>query len=227
MFSLIKINRNFFYPFFILILLGLILIIKSSPVEIILWVNRHTYPVLDPFFIFFTAIGDGLAFTIVAMVLIWFNYRRSIQAFLIFGISSLVSQGLKNLVFPVSLRPYAYLKSILYPVQNLRLIPGVQILMQHSFPSGHSITGFSLALFLCLWIPNKAYAGLCLLLGIAIAYSRMYLLEHFFLDIYWGAIIGVLLTLITYFYLNKTNWPNQAWADKGLRDTILKRKTAS
>jgi membrane-associated phospholipid phosphatase len=96
--------------------------------------------------------------------------------------------------------------------------------MQNSFPSGHSITGFSLALLICFWIKNKAFALPCFFLGLSIAYSRMYLFEHFLWDCYTGSIIGVLLTLSAFYFLDKSQWPKSSWADRGIKDYLGKRE---
>lgn|GEM_PF-184555 len=223
MLKLIKSNRLFFIPYLLVLFLGLFILLEIPKLDIMLWINHHTYSFLDPYFIFMTEIGDGLAFSLLAFVLIWFSYRKSIQAWLIFGLSSITAQFLKRLVFNHSLRPYAFFQEMGFDMKNIRILPGIQILMQNSFPSGHSITGFSLSLLICFWVRNKAYALACLVLGLSIAYSRMYLFEHFFWDCYAGSILGVILCTLSFYYLDKTQWPNAPWADKGLRDQFKKK----
>ncbi len=190
-----------------------------------IWVNHHSIPTLDPFFVFMTFIGDGLAYAGLILGMLWFSFRKSIQAAIIFLGCSLFSQTLKNLVFPNMMRPLAFFHQMGLSTNTIRFIPGVQIYMQHSFPSGHSITGFSLALLIAFWINWKGkgvYGILCLGLGVTIAYSRIYLFEHFFLDIYVGSILGVVITLILYHFLEKASWLNKSWGIRGLRDYLPK-----
>jgi undecaprenyl-diphosphatase len=62
---------------------------------------------------------------------------------------------------------------------------------QFSFPSGHTITAFAVALSLSLCYPNLA-AGL-LFCAISIAASRILLGMHFLSDVLAGAAIGAIL----------------------------------
>ncbi len=222
MFKLIQANRYFFILFFIWILIGALILNFYGNFSVLLWVNQHSYASLDGFFIFMTYIGDGLAYTLLAIILLWFNFRKSIQTWLIFGFCSLFSQVLKNMFFPNAMRPLAYLRQIHFPIDKIRFIPGIPVYLQHSFPSGHSLTGFSLALLMAFWVKQKGWGVPFFFLGFFIAYSRLFLVEHFFQDIYSGSIIGVICTLVLYYYLKKSNWPQAPWADKGIRDLINK-----
>ena len=42
-------------------------------------------------------------------------------------------------------------------------------------------------------------------MAILVGYSRIYLSQHFFEDVYAGSIIGVVITIIVYFSINKIN----------------------
>jgi len=221
--NLLKANRNFFLPYIFFLVFGAYFLLSYRPETIMLWINAHTYAFLDNYFLFLTYIGDGLAYTILAILLIGFQFRKSIQAWILFGLSSLTAQFLKRAVFASTLRPYAYFQSMHIPVNSIRLVPGVQIYMQNSFPSGHAATGMSLALLLCFWVKNKAYAPLFLVLGLSIAYSRMYLFEHFLWDCWAGSLIGVVLTLLGYALLDHSQFPKGNWASKGLKDFIRRK----
>jgi undecaprenyl-diphosphatase len=62
---------------------------------------------------------------------------------------------------------------------------------QFSFPSGHTITAFAVALSLSRWYPELA-AGL-LFCAVSIAVSRILLGMHFLSDVLAGAAIGAIL----------------------------------
>ena len=62
---------------------------------------------------------------------------------------------------------------------------------QFSFPSGHTITAFAVALSLGRWHPDLA-AGL-LFCALSIAASRILLGMHFLSDVVAGAVIGAVL----------------------------------
>ena len=71
------------------------------------------------------------------------------------------------------------------------LLPGDRFSDQFSFPSGHTITAFAVALSLSRCYPNLA-AGL-LFCAVSIAASRILLGMHFLSDVLAGAAIGAVL----------------------------------
>jgi membrane-associated phospholipid phosphatase len=75
---------------------------------------------------------------------------------------------------------------------------GGKIHTWQSFPSGHTMTAFALALFLSILIRNKFWGVLLLILAILVAYSRVYLFQHFPKDVFAGSIFGVFAVLIAF-----------------------------
>ncbi|TCD47637.1 phosphatase PAP2 family protein [Chlorobium sp. N1] len=78
-----------------------------------------------------------------------------------------------------------------------------------SFPSGHSATAFSVAAALALLYPRAApvfYAAAAL-----IAFSRMFLGQHFLSDVVAGSALGVATSLILYnrYFKESTHAPRQ------------------
>ena len=68
-----------------------------------------------------------------------------------------------------------------------------------SFPSGHTMSAFALFGLVALLLPQKKSVALVILfLAVLVGISRVYLIHHFFIDIYAGSIIGALLALIIY-----------------------------
>ena len=60
-----------------------------------------------------------------------------------------------------------------------------------SFPSGHTTTAFSIFLLGCLLIPKKWVVPVGFIYGCLVAYSRVYLAEHFPLDLGGGMLTAV------------------------------------
>ena len=84
-----------------------------------------------------------------------------------------------------------------------------------SFPSGHAMAAFSLYGF-CALVSKKAWVqGVFLVLGILIAFSRIYLGFHFLQDVVAGSIIGILIALVGY-TLQARLLKGKAWAERGL-----------
>lgn len=156
---------------------------------------------LDSFFTWFTYLGDG--FFIVAVSLFLFLFRKKILAFgilLSYAISGLLVQLLKNIIF--SPRPAVLFKQMgrpFYEVHDVTLLSS-----NASFPSGHTTSAFALLSILVLFYPKQRWNYLFLLLAIMVGYSRIYLSNHFLVDVLAGAIIGIITAFGCYILLQKT-----------------------
>lgn len=136
-------------------------------------------------------------------------WRWGWLSFLGFALPSLLSQFLKSEFFNLEPRPVTYFSATPGLVHH---VPGVELWTYNSFPSGHTITAFSIALtLLYLFAPRRVWTWSVLLFAWAcsVGYSRMYLAEHFFKDVYGGAIIGVLATLAA-LWLGEWSLPKRA-----------------
>ena len=80
----------------------------------------------------------------------------------------------------------------------LNMVEGVDIHSYHSFPSGHTATAFLAAALLIVTIKNKTLSVLAILVACMVGISRVYLLQHFLIDIYFGSIVGIASVLIFY-----------------------------
>ena len=67
-----------------------------------------------------------------------------------------------------------------------------------SFPSGHTTTAFAMFCFLALISKHKATGIIFMLMGLIAAWSRIYLAQHFFIDVYIGSIIGTLSSVFVF-----------------------------
>ena len=87
----------------------------------------------------------------------------------------------------------------------------------YSFPSGHSTTAFALFFIFGFFVKNKKWQILFFILALSTAISRMYLLQHFFIDVYFGSILGVLIATIVFVSINSCNiFGFQHWKHKKL-----------
>jgi membrane-associated phospholipid phosphatase len=194
-------TKVFSIPFLVLVGGLSLLLLFYTKVEIELWVNAHNSPFLDDFFRFFTNVGDGLAAILISLAFILFNARKGIILLTGYLLSGLIIQLLKIFVFPDVLRPVALIGQS-YP---LHLVAGVKILTEHSFPSGHAGTAFALFFCLAAFTDNKGLQFLALLTSVAIAFSRMYLSQHFLTDVIAGAVIGTFTSLILLAWFEQKN----------------------
>ena len=74
---------------------------------------------------------------------------------------------------------------------------------QYGFVSGHSANYFSLAMFTSLLFRNRSYSFFMFLVAVLIAYSRIYIGVHFITDVIPGAIIGMLIGSLVYYFYKK------------------------
>ena len=141
---------------------------------------------LNVFFINYTFMGDGIfAICLIAAMFFYFKRKKMAVALLSsFLISGIASQLLKNMVS--SPRPKLYFEAGTY----LNFIDGVTLTGNSGFPSGHTATAFAIATVLALMIKNKKWQLLILPAAALVGYSRIYLAQHFLLDVLIGAAIG-------------------------------------
>lgn len=70
-----------------------------------------------------------------------------------------------------------------------------------SFPSVHTARIFFVSILLMLRINNLMIAAFLLLLSLLVAYSRIYLKKHYFIDVLVGAVLGSILGYIIAAYV--------------------------
>lgn len=185
-----KPNPYFNIGFLLYLIVGGIILLNFEKGQFELWLNQQHQAWTDVFFKYFTHVGDGIFFLGVIVVLWVYNRSNAILGLLVFIITGLASQALKLLVFSGSPRPKAFFGE----KYALHFVEGVEIHASNSFPSGHSITAFAVFFLLSLIVKNQLWGILFLILAILGAFSRVYLLQHFLIDTYFGAIIGLSLT---------------------------------
>jgi membrane-associated phospholipid phosphatase len=201
MISLVKKNSAFFIPYFIFLLIGGAALILGSKTGIHLYINKYHYSSADIFFKYWTDIGLGWLIIPVVAVLCFTKLRYVIIAVICFIVSFLINDTIKKLVD--SPRPSEVFSEL---HQSIYTVPGVEMYGWNSFPSGHTATAFCLLSLLAL-ITTKNYLKFTLfVMALLVAYSRMYLSEHFLIDVYVASIIGVGTTLIFYYVGMKASW---------------------
>lgn len=143
----------------------------------------------DYFFAAATWAGDGLVW-IPLLLWVLVKRKKELLPLLIgsFALTTLLTQICKYVIVPSEARPIRAIadKSLIHTV------PGVELHTVSSFPSGHTATAFTIYLLLCLLIRQRAWAGLGLLYALAVAYSRVYLAQHFPLDLGAGMVVAFL-----------------------------------
>lgn len=172
-----------------------IFLLKDGSPGLFLKLNQYYTPLADEFFHYYTYVGDGLTFTVVALIMLAF-YRNRWYFFTLLASTlgaAFVTQIPKRLLFANVDRPLAHFEAI---GVKIRLVEGVTVHHHNSFPSGHTITGFAMFTLLSILIPVRALQPLFFFLAFLVGYSRIYLSQHFPLDVFVGTILGTLVSLV-------------------------------
>ena len=206
------------YFFFLILISGILFFFDKK--ESSYWINQHGGEVFDTFFKYITYLGDGWFALIVILFLFLLSpkIKFGFYGILAFIFTALITQFLKKVLFADSLRPsleyYTEFKAGLW-----RQIEGVELLGNNSFPSGHATSAFSIFCLLALISNNKYWGGFLFILAFLVAFSRVYLSQHFLEDIFVGSLIGCLGTVMIYSFLENLSWPE--WTNRpGLKRNI-------
>jgi len=180
---------GFLLPMMLFALLGALVLLRIERGDVVLLVNSWHQPAADVFFRYATWLGDGLTWLIVFVLLVLWRWRSGLQVVLGGFLSALLVQGLKNL-FRME-RPSRVLAG-----HDLAFVEGVDLYGFMSFPSGHTGAAFTGFFFLAVW-SGKPWVGFgCFLLAALAGFSRIYLVQHFFMDVYAGALLGVAMAAL-------------------------------
>lgn len=175
-----------------------------------LWINRYHNPFLDAIFKYITHLGNAWFLLPLLIFALSRNYFLSFVLFVTTIFESLLVQVvLKNGFFSDIVRPIKYISES----ELLHRVEGVTVHSFHSFPSGHSQTAFLIFTFLALFCKRKAMAYLLIFVAALVSLSRVYLLQHFFVDIWVGSILGYtfLVLILLAFYKFSSLSSNPKW----------------
>lgn len=195
MIELIKKNKLFYILTAIFWLVCSMILLSVNKGEPLLFINHFHQPVLDHFFYYTTALGDGLFSVLFLLgIFVFCNMRKGLVITLVFLTVVVVVQVLKNIFFDGEPRPFIYFQE----TQGLYYIPWLEIHKFNSFPSGHTAQAFCFALCLSFYATQKKYSLLFFGLALLTGFSRMYLMQHFPIDVFVGSFLAVLITTLVF-----------------------------
>ena len=196
-------NPSFFFPFLLWVVAGGILLIAYSRRDLFYAINTHYDDALNIMMYYITWLGEGsVIIAVLALLMILPAFRNRwyfFNALLCNIIPFFIQQILKSLFnFP---RP----RLLFYDKLWMHYSPDWPVLLERSFPSGHSEGAFSFFCFLSLLLPPRynKLGFVFFALALAVCYSRIYLAAHFFEDVYAGSIIGAVTTTLIFSYMAK------------------------
>ncbi len=184
-------------------LVGLMPLIQYTPAEIFSYINGHHSKKADTFFAAVTYIGTAWVIVPVSLLLLLYPPYRNKSFFLLMTLCNIVPLLLTHLIKNILQRPRPL--HIFQSEEWLHFPEGQPLQYANSFPSGHTEAAFALCCFIALILPNKyKWCGVILFaLAALTAYSRIYLVQHFYADVFAGSIIGVVFCFLTFYIFNR------------------------
>jgi membrane-associated phospholipid phosphatase len=173
---------------------------------VFLWLNCDLGILGDYGFNFMSYLAEGW-FWIPYFILLFGWYKKDAVFILLnFLISTLLTQIPKNFIWAKVSRPM----SSGIPHEQIHTVKGVEINLWNSFPSGHTATAFTIFLVTVYFFPKKSVLFFGAIYAIACGYSRVYLGQHFPLDVAGGIIVAI-ITILLSIYIRKNKIENEAF----------------
>jgi membrane-associated phospholipid phosphatase len=168
-----------------------------------LMLNGDAGYVADQFFRFLTYFGDALLWLPMLAYIIW-KKRKAYLALAVTGFSLVTAlvQVCKYLIVPDEPRPTTYITDGSF----IHKVAGVEVHSISSFPSGHTATAFTFFLIICLMTQKKWWLPVGFIVASLVGYSRIYLAQHFPLDVAAGIVVAMVSVGIAI--------PVQRWFDR-------------
>lgn len=184
---------------------GAFLLGLTEKKDLHLFFNSLVWQPLDAIFLFATKLAESFVVVAAFVLMLFLNVRLFITALSSFSLSAAVTQILKHFVFSDAERPKAFFDNHFTEI-TLNLVKGIEIHGENSFPSGHTTTAFSILFAVGLVTQNKWMKAACFLIALAVAFSRIYLSQHFFEDVYAGSMIGIVFAFIFVYLFYFSAW---------------------
>lgn len=189
-------NAKYYYLLcltFILIGWQFLLIIDRGDATV--FFNSGNFILADNVLKYLTWLGEWVGAFLVLILLL----KAGKRAVVVFAVASLLSFGisqlLKHTVFNDVGRPAM-------SMDDIREVDGVPLHKSHSFPSGHTTSAFCVFTLLALYRSSKWWQFLSAFLAVSVGISRMYLGQHYLIDVVAGACLGMVVATFTYVWLN-------------------------
>ena len=181
-------NPFYFIGLLLVLTAGLSVLLLFGKAASFLFLNSYHSVWLNIFFINYTFVGDGI-FALLIIGLYYFFVRKSRDALALlyaFVLSGIGAQVIKNIFHTP--RPKLFFPQGQYSL----FIDHVTLSGNTSFPSGHTATAFAIATVFIILLKDKRWQLPILIAAVFVAYSRIYLGQHFLVDVLAGALVGTI-----------------------------------
>jgi membrane-associated phospholipid phosphatase len=178
---------------------GLTALLLFNKGHIVLFMDYYHTLFIDFFFKIITTFGEFTGFVISFLILFVATKKiksKYITSLILSALLSLgISQFSKHILFSSERRPSFY--------YDLTQVEGEEQHTNNTFPSGHTTAAFSFVTILAIGLKkNWIQLTLPFLAGL-VALSRIYLGQHFLIDVVFGSILGVFIATTSFYFVNK------------------------
>lgn len=184
--------KTFYVVVLLFILAGLSLMLVLPKGALILALNGNNSDFFDVFFKYATWLGEWFGGVLVAILILFGRQLKYFYIYLIaIAISSLSAQLLKTQIFDNAGRPSSEY------AEQIHQVEGVELHKHYSFPSGHTTAAFCIFSILAFSSGQRRWQIISALIACLVGISRMYLGQHYLMDVVAGAVLGTMVATIT------------------------------
>ena len=203
---LVKNNLLILVLYLILISVFLFFILSYNKVDIHIYLNQFVGNVLfDRFFYYITYLGDGRMAGILLLIILIYNVRLGICSAVSFFTATIIASVLKHCFFDDVNRPWFIFQWVVKV--PMKYVDKEDLYLHNSFPSGHATQIFAIFICLAFFTPKPLNKFLFLSIAVLTAFSRVYLSQHWLVDITAGSLIGICCAFLFYYiFISKNNF---------------------
>lgn len=187
-------NPWFSIPVLLLFNIGLVINYYVPYGNEILYFNSWRMEPFNGFFRFCTLLGEVWAYGFFALLLLFFGRYRYVLLIVVTGLLVLPLQYYVKDVIGTD-RPLTYFEK-LERIKEVKRVTGVKLNSgKTSFPSGHTLGAFALYSVLAMIFAERRprFGVLFAFVGALVALSRIFLVQHFLADVWFGALLGLMV----------------------------------
>ena len=217
--KILNTNPWFIYPYISLLTSSIVILMFVEKTDIQLVVNGLHNPFFDWVFKYSTTLAEGISIALLLILTLIISYRLTILFSVALVANTIVVYLLKKLLFSDTERPMVFFSQL----SDWHTVNGVHLHTNMSFPSGHTAAAFTMFFSLAICVKNKTLGLLFFIASFMVGYSRMYLSQHYLRDVVVGSIIGIIISILSYYFVQNSNKLNQlSWIDKSLSQLLSK-----
>jgi membrane-associated phospholipid phosphatase len=187
--------KAFLGIFFIFEVIGWLGVSSFTRLDQVQFINGNHSALADLVFQALTSIAEVVLPVLLLVYLFRFRKEYALPYVYSYALSTALIQGLKHFVFADSLRPLAYFAN---SGVKWHIIPGLLISEYNSMPSGHTGAAFFMFFWIAVLLRRFSWGLVAGFLAVGVAYSRVYLFQHFPVDTLVGAAIGTASSYLFY-----------------------------